>query len=66
MKIPFQMNGGKKNVFSENEIVELSKHSTRSLVSYIQNMMFKQNEPKKVQYIKASSTKNYYKKINKK
>ncbi len=67
MKIPFQMNGGKKNIYSEKDIVELSKQSTRSLVNYIQNMMSqnKVNDPQKVQYIKASNTKTYYTKINK-
>ncbi len=67
MKIPFQMNGGKKNIYSEKDIIELSKQSTRSLVNYIQNMLSKnkENDPQKVQYIKASTSKTYYTKINK-
>jgi hypothetical protein len=77
IKLPFTINmsGGNKDSFKILNNKEISKKIQNKIQNKIKNnnnimtfikKMFVQNNTNKIQYIKASTTKEYYKKINSK
>jgi uncharacterized membrane-anchored protein YjiN (DUF445 family) len=71
IKLPFtiQSGGNKKSykLLSDNELNNKIKKT--NIVNFVKKMIFtnsKNNNVNKVKYVKASNTKNYYNKINKK
>lgn len=71
IKLPFTIqNGGNKKSYkllNENELN--NKIKSTNIINFVKKMIFtngKNNNVNKVIYIKASNTKNYYNKINKK
>ena len=72
--LPFtnEQNGGSKKTFKLLNDNEINKKITKnpSLMNFVKKLLFKNeqnknNSEKKINYVKASTTKNYYKNINK-
>ena len=69
LKLPFILNGGNKKSFkllSDKEITKKSLKQSAGMLDYLQKLMFENNSlenKNNVNYVKASETKKYYKKL---
>ena len=69
IKLPFILNGGNKKSFkllSDKEITKKSLKQSAGMLDYLQKLMFENNSlenKNNVNYVKASETKKYYKKL---
>ena len=69
LKLPFILNGGNKKSFkllSDKEITKKSLKQSAGMLDYLQKLMFENSSLEKknnVNYVKASETKKYYKKL---
>ena len=65
LNLPFIMNGGKKsNIFNEEQLDLTFKLKNIGLLNVINKLTT--NDDSKINILKASDTKNYYKNLNKK
>ena len=65
LNLPFIMNGGKKsNIFNEKQLDLTFKLKNIGLLNVINKLTT--NDNSKINILKASETKNYYKNLNKK
>jgi hypothetical protein len=73
LKLPFIMNGGNKSSFkilNNKEVEKKSLKQNAGLLNYIEKLVFEDENKKKnkenINYLKASTTKLYYKNIKNK
>ena len=78
LNLPFSINGGSKKTFKilkEEELNKLSQKKGKGILNFVKKLMIDKKEYNKryenlkknsILYTKASTTKEYYQKINKK
>jgi len=75
LNLPFSINGGSKKTFKilkEDELNKLSQKKGKGILNFVKKLMVDKKEENlkknknSILYTKASTTKEYYQKINKK